>query len=487
MASDPHRANRIQWGWFVAALALVGLHTALAYGHLERLDEAEPVEASSVNRVIALHGAAGFSGLLLLLLAAERGSRERSLRRELHDVRESSRSRFRSVLDALPTQVALLDGDGVIVETNEAWRRFASVAATPGDQRGVGARYADTYTDDGSPDGSDIAAGVAAVVHGDRARYTSEHQCAGTPPVWLQMHVAALQGQQRVKAVVAEEDVSTRLASEALTQKQSDQLRRLASLANSVSGAQDVRSVLNLIASGACELVDAGVAAMHVAAGDAESLDLDVEARITEGCRPTLRTGRSEWRAAPCGSLAHPMSLTREGLEGSPEWRAFLDTIGYVDAPAGWLGAPLLGLDGRHLGALHLIARQEPFTEQDASIVAQMARLAAGAIENAWLYQELREGDRRKDEFIATLAHELRNPLAPMRSALEIIKRAPDDAARRTATGVLERQVLHMVRLIDDLLDISRITRLGWSPAISLHDGLAQTYSWFRSECSVRQ
>jgi PAS domain S-box-containing protein len=73
---------------------------------------------------------------------------------------------------------------------------------------------------------------------------------------------------------------------------------------------------------------------------------------------------------------------------------------------------------------------------------------------------ELRDADRRKDEFLATLAHELRNPLAPIRTGLEVIKRAPlDSPAVSKARDVMERQLGHMVRLIDDLLDLSRIAR----------------------------
>src|SRR5262245_40119318 len=74
--------------------------------------------------------------------------------------------------------------------------------------------------------------------------------------------------------------------------------------------------------------------------------------------------------------------------------------------------------------------------------------------------QELREADRRKDEFVATLAHELRGPLAPVRNSLEVMKRARSDPALlEEAGGTMERQLNHMVRLIDDLLDISRISQ----------------------------
>ncbi len=71
----------------------------------------------------------------------------------------------------------------------------------------------------------------------------------------------------------------------------------------------------------------------------------------------------------------------------------------------------------------------------------------------------LRESDRRKSEFLAMLAHELRNPLAPLRNGLQIMRLANHNgAAVERAQGMMERQLGHMVRLIDDLLDLSRIT-----------------------------
>ena len=73
---------------------------------------------------------------------------------------------------------------------------------------------------------------------------------------------------------------------------------------------------------------------------------------------------------------------------------------------------------------------------------------------------QLRDIDRRKDEFLATLAHELRNPLAPMRNALQILRlKSGDRAGVEQVRGMMERQLTQMVRLIDDLLDVSRITR----------------------------
>jgi signal transduction histidine kinase/ActR/RegA family two-component response regulator len=72
----------------------------------------------------------------------------------------------------------------------------------------------------------------------------------------------------------------------------------------------------------------------------------------------------------------------------------------------------------------------------------------------------LRENDRRKDEFIATLAHELRNPLAPIRNSLHILRLTNGgDPASEQVCDMIERQVGHLVRLVDDLLEVSRITR----------------------------
>ena len=85
--------------------------------------------------------------------------------------------------------------------------------------------------------------------------------------------------------------------------------------------------------------------------------------------------------------------------------------------------------------------------------------LAAEMRERHRAEDALRAADRRKDEFLATLAHELRNPLAPIANGLAILKRADDNPPlRRSTQAMMERQVAQMVRLIDDLLDVSRIT-----------------------------
>ncbi len=73
--------------------------------------------------------------------------------------------------------------------------------------------------------------------------------------------------------------------------------------------------------------------------------------------------------------------------------------------------------------------------------------------------EALREADRRKDEFLAMLGHELRNPLAPIRNGLAVLRQRGGDATTARVLALMERQVVHAARLIDDLLDVSRVTR----------------------------
>ena len=86
--------------------------------------------------------------------------------------------------------------------------------------------------------------------------------------------------------------------------------------------------------------------------------------------------------------------------------------------------------------------------------------IAVDITERVEMEEALREADRKKDEFIALLGHELRNPLAPIRNGLQVMRLAGGDAnAVAQARDMMDRQLAHMVRLIDDLLDVSRISR----------------------------
>ena len=124
-----------------------------------------------------------------------------------------------------------------------------------------------------------------------------------------------------------------------------------------------------------------------------------------------------------------------------------------------FVGVPLIR-DGQLVAALCVTdVSPRTWTPEDVESVKETAERAWEAIERARTAARLRDADARKDEFLAMLAHELRNPLAPIRTGLELIRRGGDTVgAVERVRGMMERQVGHMVRLIDDLLDVSRIT-----------------------------
>jgi signal transduction histidine kinase len=151
--------------------------------------------------------------------------------------------------------------------------------------------------------------------------------------------------------------------------------------------------------------------------------------------------------------------LTRDDAGGMLARRLMVPIVG-LPLLLGWLR--LLGQDDglydtafgtavRTLVEIMLLGGLLWWTADGISRQAQIARRAKDAAKDA---------DRRKDEFLATLAHELRNPLAPMGNALEIIKHTEGDRRMlEQARDTMERQFAQMVRLVDDLLDIGRITR----------------------------
>lgn len=100
------------------------------------------------------------------------------------------------------------------------------------------------------------------------------------------------------------------------------------------------------------------------------------------------------------------------------------------------------------------------FSSNDIALSEAFSSRAAIALDNALLHEEIRSADRQKNDFLSMLAHELRNPLAPIRNAAQLLEHnVPDKPDVKWAVEVIDRQVSQMVRLVDDLLDVARITR----------------------------
>jgi len=139
-------------------------------------------------------------------------------------------------------------------------------------------------------------------------------------------------------------------------------------------------------------------------------------------------------------------------------------TFAHIIGMRAYFVVPLIAR-GRTLGALAALQAESgrPLTPDDCALVAELAQRAALALDNARLYAEAEAArrqaeaaNRSKDEFLAVLGHELRNPLAPIVTALKLME-LRGDASTAAERRIIERQVAHVSRLVDDLLDVSRI------------------------------
>jgi signal transduction histidine kinase len=119
-----------------------------------------------------------------------------------------------------------------------------------------------------------------------------------------------------------------------------------------------------------------------------------------------------------------------------------------------------LVIDAQLLGTLSFASRtKDTFSAEEIAVFETISHYVTLAYERIRLVEKLKDTDRRKDEFLATLAHELRNPLAPVRNSVAVIRHSSTDSGMiERATAIMDRQLSHMVRLIDDLLDVARIT-----------------------------
>lgn len=116
--------------------------------------------------------------------------------------------------------------------------------------------------------------------------------------------------------------------------------------------------------------------------------------------------------------------------------------------------------NGRLIGKfMTCFDRPHHFTPDEIDLCVTIARQLAFGIERKRAETALRDADRRKDEFLAMLAHELRNPLSSLMNAVTLLQRAPDRSeVREQARAIIERQSTRLARLVDDLLEVSRIT-----------------------------
>lgn len=153
-----------------------------------------------------------------------------------------------------------------------------------------------------------------------------------------------------------------------------------------------------------------------------------------------------------------------------------------------YLGVPLT-LRGRHIGVLHFYRTDADtqYTPTDARVARELAARVAVALENARLVKALQDSDHRKDEFLAMLSHELRNPLESLSMGVSLIE--SDEAESDWARGMMRGQIARLAGILEDLLDVSRYTFnkivLNTVP-IALGPLLAEVADEARSEAELR-
>jgi signal transduction histidine kinase/ActR/RegA family two-component response regulator len=149
--------------------------------------------------------------------------------------------------------------------------------------------------------------------------------------------------------------------------------------------------------------------------------------------------------------------LTDAELRVHPDW----DIVRNLDIPpitGGVLAAPLTSRDGRNLGVIYLCDRYEgAFSADDEAVLIQLAQMASIAVENS-VFAEEREANRLKDEFLSILSHELRTPLNAISGWVQLLKMGSSPEDIDHGMEVIERNVQAQTKLIEDLLDLSRIT-----------------------------
>ena len=287
--------------------------------------------------------------------------------------------------------------------------------------------------------------------------------------VFVDLYLLAQKAQRQAQEHVAlAEEKIARAAAEQAT-------RRLAFLAQAsvaLAGSLDLAAITRELA-GLCVPFLADVCALALAAEDGKSASTEVAWMSDDPQLGLIRRsvdsvghrgfGDAVERVRKSGKLETFGERPADAATGGPDEPLLAHDIGAAaDFPVDGMVIVPLSARGRTLGALALgLGPSGRKLDADAlSMATDLAARAAIALDNARLYGKIQAEDRRKDEFLAMLAHELRNPLAPISNAVHILQMSEKDPAKlKWAIEVIGRQLRQLVRLVDDLLDVSRITR----------------------------
>jgi signal transduction histidine kinase len=306
------------------------------------------------------------------------------------------------------------------------------------------------------------------VLSGRVVRYEEQVHFQGIGPRWISAVYSPTLGQDGVPdgwvAVVIDLTERKRIeetlrASEDRLTAELDAISRLHALSTRLLAANDVPTALDDLLENAILTSRADLGHVQLYNPETKALEIVAQRSFRQDFLDYFRTVRREDDSACAHAMQTGERIIIEDVQVEPTFEPHRHVAAAADFRS-VTSTPLKGPNGSVIGMLSVHFRQphRP-SERDQRLLDLYARHAADFIERSRIEKALREADRRKDEFLATLAHELRNPLSPIRNALEIMRLTSDPQAQSEARGMMERQVGQMVRLIDDLLDVSRITR----------------------------
>jgi signal transduction histidine kinase/DNA-binding response OmpR family regulator len=236
--------------------------------------------------------------------------------------------------------------------------------------------------------------------------------------------------------------------------RHADRLSGLAQASLAIASAVSLDHALQLITDEACRIINAHLAATMI------RIDENGRKRTVRAmsCHDPKTRYAEDGPGDPFDSLAAE-SLTTERLTAAqlaahPAAR-LIDLTGLCSALIG----PLHERDGVGIGFILLASRlDDAFSDDDEAVLTQLANMASAAIQNARLYREAKAANQAKDDFLATLAHELRTPMTGILGWVQMLKY--ERAEQRdvdTAIDMIESSTRIQVRLVEDLLDVSRI------------------------------
>ena len=237
-------------------------------------------------------------------------------------------------------------------------------------------------------------------------------------------------------------------------------MNRLHELVVRLLGCPDLVTALNEVLDAAITLVGADMGSVQLLNPQSGMLEIVAHRGLGPEFLEHFRCVSRDERTACGRAMKNGERVVIEDVQADTEYVPHL----HVARLENWHGVqstPLMARSGELLGTLSTqYRRPHKPAERDLRILDLYARQATDFIERTRFVDALKDADCRKDEFLATLAHELRNPLAPIRNGLQLLRLAEGDGETiEQSRTMMERQLEQMVRLVDDLMDVSRISR----------------------------